>query len=318
MKRIMYFDMAKALLIIAVVLGHFADQLTKESGVCRSLFLFLYAFHMPAFLYIAGLFYKNEKTIRRTVSFLVLYVLLKGLIYAAKWAVNGKAAFDLFSEGGTPWFLLAMALYTFLTRLIPAKWRLSFLILNVIGALAAGYCDQIGEWMALSRLIVFYPFFLAGVMSGREKLQRAAGRIPMKILGSVILLAWGYIAFVYIDRIYFLRHLFTGSVPYHASVMPYGFLYRLLVYTTEVLTGISFLMLVPGGGSRWLSDVGRYTLPIYFFHRPFLYILTGIGVHTVLITSLGMTGIIVWLLLSIATVFLFARGFFDRFLRLFL
>ena len=59
-KRIYWWDNIKFVMIVLVVAGHFADTLVAHSGVMKSFYLFIYAFHMPVFLFISGMFYTNR------------------------------------------------------------------------------------------------------------------------------------------------------------------------------------------------------------------------------------------------------------------
>ena len=45
-KRIYWWDNIKFVMIVLVVAGHFADTLVAHSGVMKSFYLFIYAFHM--------------------------------------------------------------------------------------------------------------------------------------------------------------------------------------------------------------------------------------------------------------------------------
>lgn len=57
--RIFTLDNAKALLIFLVVFGHFCG-LYVESKIFDYFYLFIYAFHMPAFLFISGYGYTKK------------------------------------------------------------------------------------------------------------------------------------------------------------------------------------------------------------------------------------------------------------------
>lgn len=79
-KRIFVFDNIKALLIVLVVIGHAADYYTKESDVMRMFFIYTYLFHMPSFIFIAGLFNKlanlnDTFKLEKVANFLTLYLL---------------------------------------------------------------------------------------------------------------------------------------------------------------------------------------------------------------------------------------------------
>ena len=79
-KRIFVFDNIKALLIVLVVIGHATDYYTKESDVMRMFFIYTYLFHMPLFIFIAGLFsksaiLKDTFKLEKVANFLTLYLL---------------------------------------------------------------------------------------------------------------------------------------------------------------------------------------------------------------------------------------------------
>ena len=50
-KRNIWLDNVKGFLIICVVAGHFLESgIDYHSNMCKSLFLFIYSFHMPLFV----------------------------------------------------------------------------------------------------------------------------------------------------------------------------------------------------------------------------------------------------------------------------
>ena len=54
-----FFDNARAVLIFLVVLGHMIQPYTSESNYMLALYLVIYSFHMPTFLFISGYFAKH-------------------------------------------------------------------------------------------------------------------------------------------------------------------------------------------------------------------------------------------------------------------
>lgn len=63
--RTAIWDNARFIMITLMVIGHFADVFCTESDLCRSIYLFIYAFHMPVLFFISGLFYKNERIVEK-------------------------------------------------------------------------------------------------------------------------------------------------------------------------------------------------------------------------------------------------------------
>ena len=54
-----FFDNARAFLIFLVVFGHLLQPYTSEDKFLSALYLLIYSFHMPTFLFISGYFAKN-------------------------------------------------------------------------------------------------------------------------------------------------------------------------------------------------------------------------------------------------------------------
>jgi len=72
-----YFDNAKFILIALVVIGHIMAPLMTHSTACKTLYIWIYIFHMPAFALISGYFAKNilQHNCRKTITkYLCLYV----------------------------------------------------------------------------------------------------------------------------------------------------------------------------------------------------------------------------------------------------
>ena len=81
-QRSPYMDNVKAFLIICVVVGHFTNQALSGSHALKSLFVFIYSFHMPLFIFINGLFCKKllqdkRRTFIRVVFFFSIICFLK-------------------------------------------------------------------------------------------------------------------------------------------------------------------------------------------------------------------------------------------------
>ena len=60
-ERDYYFDNLKFILIFLVVFGHLVGITYKETQIEKSIYFFIYLFHMPAFIIVSGYFSKNIK-----------------------------------------------------------------------------------------------------------------------------------------------------------------------------------------------------------------------------------------------------------------
>ena len=72
------YDNIRGILILLVVLGHALEYFRLDNKVGEFLYVFIYLFHMPVFIFISGYFSKNLKKGRSTAveTFLVPYLLL--------------------------------------------------------------------------------------------------------------------------------------------------------------------------------------------------------------------------------------------------
>ena len=76
-KRNIWLDNVKGFLIVCVVAGHFLESgIDYHSSMCKSLFLFIYSFHMPLFVFVSGYFskkiYKDGQYNFKKILFLIL------------------------------------------------------------------------------------------------------------------------------------------------------------------------------------------------------------------------------------------------------
>ena len=305
-KRIPLWDNLRFLLIVCVVVGHYIDQI--NCGPYRSLFFFITIFHMPLFLFVSGLFHSNRNILPKMLSYFAIYILLKIIIFSVRRAFGTEWDFLVFEELGVPWFMFALAVFlglTYLLRNINLKFILLF---NLILALFSGFDQNVADFLVMSRLIVYYPFYLAGVLVGRQDLENLHEKRIVRAASCVVLMICAAVCLLFCDRIYFLRHLFTGRNPFADSVVQYGPLYRLLCYAVTSIVGFAVIMITPARSLGPVTAWGSRTLQVYFWHQPLLYVLTGLDIHTLICRT--SPGKIAWILLSVAiTVLLSFRIF---------
>lgn len=115
--RVFLWDNIKFILILLMVVGHFADVFTSKSDFFKSVYFFIYIFHMPLFIFITGLFH-NEKNIKeKVVYYITIGFFLKILLLIANVVINGvPIKFSLLSDGGIPWFMFSLAAFSLLTN----------------------------------------------------------------------------------------------------------------------------------------------------------------------------------------------------------
>ena len=163
--RIALWDNLKFFLVTCVVIGHFVDQFTDISNIYDSIFLFIYSFHIPLFIFISGLMFKNKDVTSKVIFFISIgfaYKIVSAIVERLLGTI--KVEFLLLSDGGISWFMFALAAYTIILRVIEGQNKRYILIFAIVLACFVGYDPGIGDFLYLSRIIIFFPFFLSGVL----------------------------------------------------------------------------------------------------------------------------------------------------------
>ena len=265
--RIAYYDNIKLLMVVMMVIGHFVEFFTQKSNICQSIYLFIYAFHMPMLIFISGLFYTNKNNTKKAIYFICCGFALKFALSIVRLICGKDVNFFLLSDSGTPWFMFALAAYQFGGLFFHGINKRFLLCFFIILACFMGYDTSIQDYLYISRIVVFAPFFLLGTMLSSKKYVISKFNPRIMITPALcIMLLWFYCCFFKTDVFYIYRHLFTGRNPFSSTVVSYGPLARLLCYGITVATCSSLLVLVPRGRIPFFSLLGRRTLNIYFWH----------------------------------------------------
>ncbi|HEX6594013.1 MAG TPA: acyltransferase family protein [Bacillota bacterium] len=271
MERNAYFDNAKVLLIFLVVFGHMIQPFTGESSGIDTLYMWIYTFHMPAFIFLSGFFAKgsgNKQYIMNLAKKLLLPYLIFQSIYTIYYFFIGKSDWQagIFYPHWSLWFLFSlfcwhMLLYWF--KKIPPVIGVTIAIL--IG-LIVGYFDEIGHTFSLSRTFVFFPFFLLGYWLKKDHVMLLKKK-TMKVTALIIMVVVAIGIYVAPD---FNSGWLLASKSYGTlGLEEYGGLARLLVYVTSTLMAMSILAWVPTARGR-LTILGSRTLYVYLLHGFFI------------------------------------------------
>ncbi len=283
------------ILILLIVCGNFADQ-GGNKHLYQSAFLFIFSFHMPAFFFVAGQFHNNKHIWEKIIAFISLFLLMKALIYLELSIFGKSPSFSLTTEKGAPWVMLAIAAFLFMTFVFKKINRWIILILSIIFGCLCGYLSLIGDRFVLSRILVFYPFYYAGHIFSKDWVTSLRKSKALKVIAFMILFIWAIVCLFMLDKVYYLRPLFTGRNAYSEQFLPYGAVWRLVTYVMSACLTLSLILLAPGK-KMFFTDLGDRTLQAYFWHRMVLYVFSFIGLLSFLGTS--HFGQIIWLVLGL-------------------
>lgn len=329
-RRDSYPDNLKLVLIVMVVIGHMAD-IAIALPAFKSIYLFIYTFHMPVFIFVAGWFNPSPDRGRDIASKAFGYILvgycLKALTYVLDMLLGKKSEWSFFSESEPPWFMFAMAAYLLLSYIFRRVRPEYVLCIFVVLACIAGYNEKIGDFLVISRIIVFYPFYMLGIIARKNMhiykktsvsvrlgaCVRDKGKgvplIGVRVAAVVWLLMLAYVCTTGLDKFYVYRGLLTGRNPYSPRLRDFGFARRLFCYVISVLTGGAVMALVPKRTIPLVTKTGARTLQIFFWHTLVLRAFKLSGAVSVFTDSAA--GGIVYIMLAVLLTFLCAAPFLD-------
>ena len=158
------YDNLRFFLMALVVLGHLLE-ITPDIPYERELYYLIYSFHMPAFLFLSGIFARWDR-IKVIFGMCVPYLVLQTLyIRFAQGLYAPEEAMQFSRPYWILWYLFVLAVYTLLIPLYDIAspmGRLAMVAAAVVLALAVGYDKSIGYQWSASRILVFQPWFLLG------------------------------------------------------------------------------------------------------------------------------------------------------------
>ncbi len=288
-ERIALWDNIKFIMIVLVVTGHFADVFVPVSAICKSIYLFIYAFHMPVFFFVSGLYHRDRDITKKCLFYISAGFALKMILTMVNWIRGGVFRFSVLSDATIPWFMFAMAAFTALCYILRNQNKKYIFAAVILLACFAGYDSTIGDYLYLSRIIVFFPYYLLGTMMEQKSIIKWRDENKWGQLLAVIALGiWFYLTFRCLDQVYVLRGLFTGRNPFGETFASNGMLIRLCCYGISFATGAAVILLSPKRKLPFVTKAGKNSIDVYFWHWPLALLLNHGGL--VKLFSMGTWG----------------------------
>ncbi|MCE4955694.1 acyltransferase family protein [Macrococcoides caseolyticum] len=269
-----YFDNARFLLIVLVVFGHLLRSFIHESHLLKALYMFIYSFHMPAFVLISGYFakgiHKPGYIMKVTKKLLVPYIIFQSFYAFYYYFIDDVETVDLnpFDPQWAMWFLLSLFSWQLMLFVIKDVNPWVAIISAFIVGIAVGYFEFINNTLSLSRTFVFFPLFLIGYYAQPEQFIyiRDKRYVPISIAMLIIVFSF------YLITDFNFEWLF-GSKPYvkleHSTSDVYSGLKRAVIYFIILISTASFLNVVPNRQLP-LTYIGTRTMFIYLLHGLFI------------------------------------------------
>ena len=269
--RIYKYDNLRFVLMFLVISCHMMEGFNQ--GWVYDFYRIIYIFHMPAFIYLMGRFAEFNKK-RIFLHFAVPYLVFQTLyLYFAGYVLNGESMIT--PQYTTPywllWFLMTAVFYHIILPMLPSRdsernWPIILIIGGtIVVALIAGYDNNIGYYMTLSRTVVFFPFFLLGYyhtsISKKIKMKGNPLFSAMMIILPLILIFFGS---KYLLDKNVTPQLLYGSYSYEACGGD-AFL-RTVVFAVAIGWIIFFNCIIPNIKIPIVTACGRNTMIAYLFH----------------------------------------------------
>lgn len=267
-ERDYYFDNLKAILIVLVVVGHMIEPMVGNY-IYKTIYTYIYLFHMPLFLFVSGYFSKNIKieSMKKVLITYIIFQTLYGLL--AIYVLKENYHFAYFYPYWIMWYLFAL-FFMQLTLPIVLKFKYALLGSFIFGVLI-GYDNSASYYFSLSRIIVFYPYFLMGYYFDKEKFIQIGFTknffcyLNKKVISAIAIISLGVLVY-YLAKYIDIRLLYS-SYPYKALGLDlhFAWIYRILSYLAAIALSFLILNLVPNDKNIF-SNIGKNTLSIYLLH----------------------------------------------------
>ncbi|MET9350711.1 acyltransferase family protein [Streptomyces termitum] len=266
-RRDPYFDNAKYLAILLVAVGHILPVVLEGSRTTRTLYQFIYLFHMPVFILVSGYLSRSytgkPAQLKRLLTGVALpYVVFEVVYtYLTRW-IQPDRPFSLLQPTYMMWFLLTL----FIWRVTAPFWsvvRWPVTISLVIAALTTMTPGMAGP-LELHRVLQFLPFFVIGLRMKPEHFVWLR-RTPVRV-ASLVVLAVTLVVTYRVSMDVQLNWLYRSrSVQELGMHLLPGMFWAGVLFLLTLLLCAAFLSLVPGS-HRWFTVLGSGTICGYLLH----------------------------------------------------
>jgi len=262
-----WFDNAKMALVLLVVVGH-SWTLLPHNVVNDHLYDFLYAWHVPAFVFVTGYLsrsftwapYRLWQLVRTVV---VPYVVFECALALFRIYVGGERLEDLFRDPHWPmWYLSALFFWRLLTPFFTRLPTAVALTVAVTVSLVAGL--YAGDTLDMARVLGLLPFFVLGLTATPERLERL--RAPWVRNAALLVFLAIAVLTTWTDRLAQTEWLYYRSQYGELDVGDgRAVVTRAALLAIGTLGAWSFAALVPRANG-WFTRMGAATLVVYLFH----------------------------------------------------
>lgn len=270
-KRDYLFDNYRTLLILLVVAGHFIETIYRNNWLLEGLKWTIYSFHVPAFVFISGYFSKKQPSFLTLVKKLAVpYLVFEVLYYLLYTYVTHKETqLYLMHPKFTLWYLMALFFWKLITpyfKKIPG-----YFVLSILFGLAIGFSPMKDNFLTIPRMLVFFPYFLAGTALEKDMVTemrgKSIGNVKLSTICGITFSIAAVLVILFAQYLPGSPRVFYGRYSYATmnQTAIIGAALRLMTYVIGFTITYGLLLLLPEKEHR-SSFIGQRTLPVYLFH----------------------------------------------------
>lgn len=272
MKRNYRFDNMKLLLIIFVIFGHLLELFKSNNLIPTKIYLIIYTFHMPIFIFLTGMFAKFNK--KRIFSLIYIYAVFQ-IMYRKYDMQLFNTGTELIYKYSTPywllWYVFVVIVYNLLIPLFETKRGVEKVIISTIViwlSLIVNKAGDIGYYASISRFFTFLPYFVLGFYF-KDYVGKIDDFFNKRNIVRYVSLAVSFILVILVCRYIYntdkvTQNMLYGSYSYESA--KYGISYKLKFFLFALVWFIFFYLLLPNKKIPFVSILGSNTLTIYLFH----------------------------------------------------
>jgi fucose 4-O-acetylase-like acetyltransferase len=266
---------------------------------------------MPVFIILSGMMAKNDLSqdrIRKSITSILIPFLVFTILYETlEFLTTGRVSeYTInFQPYWILWFLYSLFIWKlFLPIILNFRYPI---ILTILISIVAGYVNDVGYFLGISRTLYFFPFFIIGYkmtssIFNNTKLMSIPKTVYVVILIFNITLFW-------MLKDYSHEWLY-GSFSYEklnveSWMAAFG---RLSLYCISIITSVSILMLVSTKKLK-VSQYGSNSLYAYLWHGFFVKVFVWIGLITLIGQMSAPIVLIIFLSMALVMTFLLSTNF---------
>ncbi|MGX1886671.1 acyltransferase family protein [Streptomyces sp. NPDC055287] len=265
-----WWDNARFVSATLIVVLHTVGSIMTREEVLHSFHIAAWAFRVPAFVMLAGVFSSagplGPRPLRSLLQSIVLPALVFSLLFSleSRW-LGAEFTVHVVQLPWTLWFLMSLFFWRLLLPLV-VQLRHPLLVTTGV-ALAVGYVDEFGMAFSASRTLVYLPLFYLGWRIGQGYLHTwftSRWSLPVAVAGILASCVVGWLWHRDIKGNWLsMRHPYSVADPLS---LEWAWVTRLLVLASAAALVLCLLRLMPRRRLPLISTVGAGGFTVYLLH----------------------------------------------------